>query len=197
MVVTQSVNGKSTARIKSHSVLTQRISLRNVPVPTNKPGSTSRDEVRADKTVVRGIQQELAALNLYHGEIDGLYGQATRAAILHYQAQVSIKQTGHPDDELLALMQRGARSAGTPMIETVAATSTTPAQPPRDAKLVAQIQMGLANYGVDGIVVDGIYGTQTATAIRRFQQRFDLQVDGEPNRSVLKKLREVGALRNS
>ena len=61
--------------------------------------------------------------------------------------------------------------------------------------LVAQIQSGLKAYGYDELVVDGKMGTNTATAIQRFQLDYGMKITGEPSDLVLEKLREIGALK--
>ncbi|MCJ8517346.1 peptidoglycan hydrolase-like protein with peptidoglycan-binding domain [Pseudorhizobium tarimense] len=82
------------------------------------------------------------------------------------------------------------------------AKTTQTARPPRDlgpeiaasADLVIQIQRGLSNIAYTDIAVDGVAGSQTKAAIRRFEKHYRLPETGEPNELVLKKLKSIGAL---
>ena len=71
-----------------------------------------------------------------------------------------------------------------------------PAALPGDADkaLVIQIQKGLSNIAYSDVEVDGVVGQQTAQAIRDFQKHYRLPVTGRPDRTVLEKLQEIGAL---
>ena len=62
---------------------------------------------------------------------------------------------------------------------------------------IARIQIGLMNFGEAGIAVDGVLGPHTVEAIRSFQERYGLQVSGEPDEAVIHKLEQIGALHNS
>lgn len=63
-----------------------------------------------------------------------------------------------------------------------------------DAALIMEIQRGLANIAYTDVSVDGVAGEQTRAAIRRFQRHYRLPETGEPSETVLKKLRDIGAL---
>ncbi len=71
--------------------------------------------------------------------------------------------------------QTGA-NAGVP-VESVAKAPAAPAGP--DPKTVANIQSRLSYLGYNPGPVDGIYGKQTARAIRAFQKDHGLTVDGQ------------------
>lgn len=62
------------------------------------------------------------------------------------------------------------------------------------ASLVLQIQRGLSNIAYADVETDGIAGSQTRAAIRRFQRHYRLPETGEPDQQVLKKLKSIGAL---
>ncbi|HEX5935193.1 MAG TPA: peptidoglycan-binding domain-containing protein [Pseudorhizobium sp.] len=91
-----------------------------------------------------------------------------------------------------------------PVAAAIRAAATAPAakSPPRDlgpeiaasADLVIQIQRGLSNIAYTDITVDGVAGSQTRAAIRRFEKHYRLPETGEPNELVLKKLKAIGAL---
>jgi len=57
-----------------------------------------------------------------------------------------------------------------------------------ESRLVRQVQQELAAQGFYKGVVDGVWGSQTAAAIRRFQIANDLKVTGKINRQTLNAL---------
>ena len=57
---------------------------------------------------------------------------------------------------------------------------------------VVRIQAGLRAFGNDGIVIDGIAGSDTRAAIREFQTLFGLDVTGEPDDALYAKMKEIG-----
>jgi peptidoglycan hydrolase-like protein with peptidoglycan-binding domain len=60
--------------------------------------------------------------------------------------------------------------------------------------MVLQIQKGLSNIAYTDVEVDGVAGSQTKAAIRRFQKHYRLPETGEPDQLVLSKLKAIGAL---
>ncbi|MFC5583985.1 peptidoglycan-binding protein [Nitratireductor kimnyeongensis] len=68
-----------------------------------------------------------------------------------------------------------------------AALETTEADP-----TIMRVQAGLKAFGNDGIEVDGLLGENTQAAIREFQSLFGLPVTGQPDQTLLAKMREVG-----
>ena len=51
-----------------------------------------------------GIQQRLANLGFYHGDLDGKIGPQSREAIAAYQARTGLDVTGEPDEDTLDLL---------------------------------------------------------------------------------------------
>ena len=60
-----------------------------------------------NNSVAAQVQQQLAAAGYYHGEVDGIIGQATRRAIQNYERDNNLPVDGRIDDQLLATMGRG------------------------------------------------------------------------------------------
>jgi Putative peptidoglycan binding domain len=61
----------------------------------------------ANGSVAAQVQQQLAAGGYYHGEIDGIIGEATRRAIRKYEQDNNLPVDGQIDDQLLATMRQG------------------------------------------------------------------------------------------
>ena len=202
----------------TRSVLTQRFSLKNIPVPTANPAREVN--VTSNVTLIRDVQAALADIGLYKGKIDGISGSVTREAIMTYQASAGILPTGEASYDLLTNLKsayavaklQSAQQARTETrkpesnkpesTETVA--TPKPAETPTsnvavslDPAAIARIQTGLKNnFGDEQISVDGLLGNQTRGAIRRFQQRFKLEETGKLDRETLEKLVSTGIIEN-
>lgn len=57
--------------------------------------------------VLRRVQAELKALDFYSGPIDGLFGEATSAALANFQESRQLTKTGLPDQATLLRLFRG------------------------------------------------------------------------------------------
>jgi hypothetical protein len=90
-----------------------------------------------------------------------------------------------------ANIPNAASSSGRPVATPVSQKPNAPVQP---TNLVLQIQRGLSNIAYADVEVDGVAGSQTKAAIRRFQRHYRLPETGEPDELVLKKLKSIGAL---
>lgn len=104
------------------------------------------------RETVATVQRLLAERGYDPGPADGFPGRKTRAAIREYQEQAGFKVDGNATDVLVDHILR----------ETVRAT-----------------QRLLAVLGYDAGVVDGLAGDKTTAAIRIYQERNGLDVNGE------------------
>ena len=149
------------------------------------------------------IQKVTAELGLYEGEVDGLAGPMTRAAIEAYQNMIGLEVTGQIDETLIAKLG----IAGEAPVPVPPATRPDRQQAERDATdtvqtaslgneigdaLVRRVQAALRAFGNDDIEIDGVAGPRTRAAIREFQSLFGLPETGEPDREVYAKMREIG-----
>ncbi len=184
----------SDVRLPTHAVLTQRISLTNIPVPTANPVKVYR--ISAQSSLVREVQSILGEVGIYSGKVDGIFGDATKNAILEYQKQAGIIPNGEASYGLLGSIKSAFAVA------QIRAKIDGPAKSLKSVQLqmivldtatVQKVQIGLRDiYGEDQMSVDGIIGNQTRNAIRQFQKRFKLEVTGEIDHKTMGKLREAG-----
>ena len=184
----------------TRSVLTQRISLRNVPVPTANPSRSS--SVASQSSLVRDVQSALADVGFYKGKIDGIYGNGTKAAIMAFQERSGVIPNGEASYGLLSNLKsvQAVTSTQAKQIPVAKSNQNQPvASLPKvlifDAETVTRIQTGLKqNFGDETITIDGVMGNQTKNAIKRFQKRFKLEVTGELDNKTLQKMLSVGIL---
>ncbi len=199
-----------------------------VPMPTSRPQPTQKvieavqrteQKLAAEKQSQIGnslleLQRLLAELGFYKGEVDGLDGPQTRAAIEAYKANVGLRGIELTHEELIT-------SSKNNLIVTAAIPKTRPEKPqqnqtivahPRQVKTVSytpptpqsvasqpsstiiKVQAGLRAFGNESITVDGVAGTQTTQAIQEFQELFKLPVTGKIDNELINKMKDVGLI---
>jgi hypothetical protein len=115
-----------------------------------------------------GLQVALKSRGLYHGAIDGIAGPMTRRAIRVFQKRNGLAVDGVPGPRTRAKLGR----LGRPLFGT---------RPMRRGMVgwdVSVLQFLLARRGVATGGIDGIFGWGTRRAVKRFQARAGLHVDG-------------------
>lgn len=181
----------------TRSVLTQRVSVKNIPVPTASPARSA--SIAAQSSLVRDVQSALADIGFYKGKIDGIYGSGTKTAIMSFQRRAGIIPNGEASYGLLSNLKSVQAVTGginTNEVDTqVPSVSSLPKVLVFDAEIVTRIQTGLKeNFGDETISVDGVMGNQTKNAIKRFQKRFKLEATGELDNKTIQKMISVGIL---
>jgi peptidoglycan hydrolase-like protein with peptidoglycan-binding domain len=181
----------------TRSVLTQRISLRNVPVPTANPARVN--SVAAQSSLVRDVQSALSDIGFYTGKIDGIYGNGTKSAIVRFQQRAGIIPNGEASYGLLSNLKSVQAVTASQEVKIIPKKKSEVSSLPQvlvfDTKTVTRIQTGLKeNFGDEDISIDGVMGNQTKNAIKRFQKRFKLNVSGELDNKTIQKMLSVGIL---
>ena len=129
---------------------------------TLTPGSTGEEVTR--------LQQQLAGLGYYDGEISGSYGDLTKAAVKAFQADFSLLQTGEADadtqDALFSAKYRPLRLGSV-------------------GEDVRQLQIRLTALGYYEGKASGAYLPATQEAVARFQQHAGESVTGEADVDTL------------
>ncbi|WP_083887098.1 peptidoglycan-binding domain-containing protein [Nodosilinea nodulosa] len=155
---------------------------------------------------VRELQSMLILLGYYPGQVTGIYQEDTAAAARRFQTAAGITADGivgpatwsrlfptppgeaNPPTATPPSTTTPAAStppASTPSPSTPPATSgssSTPAlpvlRPGMEGDAVRQLQQRLRTKGFYNGAIDGIFGSQTETAVRAAQAANDLTVDG-------------------
>ncbi len=173
--------------------------LRN-PVPREEPiqpvaqPSVIHTDATCDKNpaeIVNGekgervinLQKVLAKLGLDPGPIDGTFGAATEAAVKQFQASEGLQVDGKVGPNTQAALCSALQEIPPPIppnptpstecdpaAQTIKKLSTGP--------LVTRLQNLLAERGFNPGAVDGIFGDNTDSAVKQFQQANSLSVDG-------------------
>lgn len=167
--------------------------------------------------LLREVQTLLARTGHYAAVIDGRPGPATSTAIKTFQIENGLAADGTVSEGLVAAIRQVAifppEPESRPYLETseqdgrtgriVEATDdleigdiadVTPIAEASGADLVRRIQAGLSAASVAELSADGIIGEQTRAAIRTFEALEGMDVTGNPDRRILERLVEIGAI---
>jgi peptidoglycan hydrolase-like protein with peptidoglycan-binding domain len=114
---------------------------------------------------VRDLQEALIELDFKPGEVDGVFGVFTESAVKAFQKWSQTMSDGIVGAETWAKLDDADRSDPTLRDGT-------------EGVAVRGLQRRLidAGFGIDEI--DGHFGPQTEAAVRAFQERSELEVDG-------------------
>lgn len=82
---------------------------------------------------VRRAQQALQSKGLYQGKVDGKYGPQTKAALMQFQQQNNLKQTGRLDRETRVALRGGAPGNGAMTQGGGMPPNATPTNPMKNA----------------------------------------------------------------
>jgi peptidoglycan hydrolase-like protein with peptidoglycan-binding domain len=121
-----------------------------------------------------GLQVALRAYGFYLGPIDGVSGRGTADAIRAFQRSSHLPVDGIPGKST----RRALGRLGGPLY------GERTLRRGRVGWDVSVLQFLLARHGI-GRVIDGYFGPETAAAVRRFQRRSGLAVDGVAGRMTL------------
>lgn len=148
-------------------------------------------ERRLETTIRKHVQTSLQAIELYNDEIDGVNGPSTRAAIQAYEKSKNLPETGRLSPLLLFILYN--QEDLHPTLDDLSLfykrdiIEITGYKPGGNDALTLQ-QLKLAYLGDYTGLVDGKAGPGTEESIRRFQARYQLEIDGEIGKATNEKL---------
>ena len=174
---------------------------------TGYGASTLREGSRSD--AVRLLQENLALLDYYEGNVTGSYGRLTKEAVRRFQRDNDLSADGVAGprtlEKLNALLtdgsgketpvvtppdSQGSDGTGTKTpLESVPTLNTewTLRRSSRSG-YVTRLQKALIALGYYTGSADGYFGSGTEDAVRAYQQARGLQVDGVAGRATLRKI---------
>lgn len=148
--------------------------------------------VDLQKNTIREIQQSLRNEGFNPGPADGIWGPRTASALEDFQQENNLQPTGQPHPETLnelgvqaevGMQTRANQQASMEQSQTTQRTAMQLQQ-----NTIREIQQSLRQEGFDPGPADGVWGPQTASAVRSFQMEKNLQATGEPTSSTLNEL---------
>lgn len=180
-------------------VAAQTVEVARAPVLDAAPAKPAVSPVQRE--VMREIQTALTERGYYKGDVDGVVGSRTRAAIAAFQSDRGLEPSGKASVGLLtAILSQPAAAVEVPVpsyrsprepdvIETASVNEeVTP-------RLVVDIQRGLREYsGLDSLAIDGRMGSRTREAIKAFELELGWEITGKPSPRIVRQLRKMGVL---
>ncbi|NLB90162.1 MAG: SH3 domain-containing protein [Clostridiales bacterium] len=131
---------------------------------------------------VRALQSALIELGfLQEGEIDGVFGGSTKKAVEAFQKKNDLKVTGIADKGLQSLIyENKPRSSKGKMlkVKTLAPAANVVMRLNNVGDAVEELQMRLLDLLYEPGEINGVYHKETMAAIKQFQKKNDLKVDG-------------------
>lgn len=146
------------------------------------PGTITCRVLQVTNPFMRGadvlaVQQALLAHGISPGQIDGIYGPNTAAAVRAFQAANGLPVTGVVCGQTYVLLGVSCISVP-PCASPLQCRVLQVTSPFMSGPDVTAVQTQLTARGFHPGAIDGIYGPNTAAAVRAFQQQQGLPVTG-------------------
>ncbi|WP_404332336.1 peptidoglycan-binding protein [Mesobacillus maritimus] len=165
-----------------------------VPVTTTPTSTVLKKGMKGAE--VRKLQQDLTNKGYSTKGIDGIFGSNTEAAVKKFQKANNIKADGVVGESTKKALGMKTSVAKTPAKkETVGkavpvdtTVSSTPLKKGMRSAEVKKLQQVLSNKGYSTKGIDGIFGSNTEAAVKKFQKANNIKADGVVGESTKKAL---------
>lgn len=139
---------------------------------------------------VRALQQDLTTLGFYYGDITGHYGNMTMTAVKKFQRSRGLPQDGVAGKTTLDAIVSALKANGSESASGNQGTTGTLREGDKGSA-VSDLQTRLKSLGYYYGDITGSFGSLTKKAVRSFQQKNGLTVDGVAGPATLNKLRSM------
>ncbi len=170
---------------------------------SSSSGSSSSSKVDEDDTLrygdqgeaIKNLQKRLKELGYYNSTIDGQFGSGTLKAVKAFQARNGLTQDGAVGESTLKKLNSSSAKKATDDADekTEADEDDGTLRQGSKGTAVKTLQQKLKDLGYYKSSVDGVYGSGTIAAVKAFQTRNKLTVDGVAGTSTLKVLYSASA----
>jgi peptidoglycan hydrolase-like protein with peptidoglycan-binding domain len=127
---------------------------------TTATTTTTEGETTVAGPAVARLQAVMTRLGYYTGDVDGVYGEETTAAVTAMQEDLGVTADGiYGPETHVALVATGRATA-------------------QAKRIVATIQTTLTQYGYYTGPIDGVYGEETTAAVKELQTDLGVTADG-------------------
>jgi len=148
--------------------------------PVAQPNIVPDSTVQNRTQLVANIQRELGRRGYYDGAFDGIWGAKTDAATRDFVQATGVKVNPEAVDSLLhAIVTSNSKAPSGRAASLETARNDPIAELIVPAKRVLAIQRALADFGYGQIKSNGVYDSDTRTAIEKFERERRLPVTGQ------------------
>ena len=182
-------NGKTGYILSDYFVLSPIPTPTPIPEPTLNPGAEKYSQYSSGDTgtFVIALQEALKELGFYKGEVDGKYGPATEAAVELLEKRNGLTIDGVADQALLYLVFEGTPKNYYGYRKDVSIVPPIYGMTLKygdKGDLVKQLQTRLQELGYYTGTVSGTFGSATQSALKTFQKKMGIAVDGVASTDV-------------
>lgn len=124
-------------------------------------------KVGSTGTSVKQLQTKLISLGYLNSSATGYYGNETKSAVMKFQAKNGLKQDGIAGDQTIKALAK----VGTSSTASVSRGSSK-------SYTMKDVQTVLKSLGLYTGKIDGVAGSKTKAALKKFQKNNGLTVDG-------------------
>lgn len=147
--------------------------------PTPKPQTVFR--LGSSGSTVREIQTLLRKYGYFNKSVDGVYGKTTVAAVRSFQQLNGLAADGTVGPKTLAALK------GSNVVRFYVPTKYPTLRPGSTGDMVTRLQKGLNKQGYS-VAVTGYYNAETTAAVRDYQTKHNLDIDGVAGQKTLSSL---------
>jgi len=140
---------------------------------------------------VRDLQTDLTTLGFYYGDITGHFGAMTEKAVEKFQKSRGLTQDGVAGAKTLAAIASALKSSGSSSSSSSSGVGSNVLREGSTGDAVAELQTMLKSLGYYYGDITGSFGDLTRKAVRSFQDKEGLTVDGIAGSATLNKLRSL------
>ena len=193
-------DGIADATVQKKLYSSSALSANSTTGSGSSPSSSTGELKKGDKgDAVKKLQKRLKELGYYKSWADGDYGNETYEAVKAFQKKNGLYVDGVAGSQTLKklnssnVVSANGTVAGSQDKEEDATDDGTLKKGSQGAA-VKLLQKRLKELGYYKSWVDGDYGNETVTAVKNFQRKNGLSVDGVAGSTTLKKLNSTSAI---
>ncbi|MGY4720088.1 peptidoglycan-binding protein [Naumannella huperziae] len=158
------------------------------PTPTKDPALFSRG-AKGDK--VKDLQARLKQIGWLEGKVTGEYDETTENAVKGFQAKRELEQTGEVDAKTLEALNSMTRKPTDDELNNRITPGPTLLESGDSGDKVKDLQARLKQLEWFSGDVTGNYGSQTAAAVKGFQEKRALPQTGKVDQRTLDRLHDM------
>ena len=151
---------------------------------TTRPILRPGDKEAAKTKYIKEVQTILQSKGLYTGAVDGIYSGEIVTAVRVFQQQNNLTIDGRVGANTWKVLLGGTVTPVTP-------TRPSVLRPGDKSSYVTELQQQLISLGYSTVTANGTYDAATTSAVKAFQRKYALDIDGKVGPKTRAKIDEV------